>query len=252
MTESFYDTLAPYYKYIYKDWDKSITKQAAVLKAVIEEYVGYDARTILDVACGIGTQSIGLAKLGYELTASDISAREIEQAQIEAKRHHVELDFHVADMREVNDVFSKKVDVLIACDNAIPHLLSDLEIKQTFQKFHQCIKPGGGCIISVRDYSQLIREPNEKKMYPRQVIPHNEGQLILFDVWDFDDKDHYEITTYLIKDHGSQNPTTEVARGGKYYCVELPTLEQLFLEVGFQSAITLRDRFFQPLIVAMK
>ena len=72
MLETFYNQLAPYYKYLYDDWSKSVEKQAAILDQVIQEYFGDNINRIHDVACGIGTQAIGLAELGYRVTGSDI------------------------------------------------------------------------------------------------------------------------------------------------------------------------------------
>jgi 2-polyprenyl-3-methyl-5-hydroxy-6-metoxy-1,4-benzoquinol methylase len=47
-------------------------QQAGHLTAIIGERWGSDVRTILDVVCGIGTQSIGLARKGFTVTASDL------------------------------------------------------------------------------------------------------------------------------------------------------------------------------------
>ncbi len=251
MTESFYDALAPYYKYLYPDWDASMARQADALHGVIQEYLGEETKTLVDVACGIGTQSIGLAKLGYQVTASDISSGEIEQAEREATRHQVDVQFQVADMSQAWDIYQRQFDVLIACDNAIPHLLTNEEILQTFKQFHQSVKAGGGCLISVRDYANLKREKGEKRFYPRRVEKLEDGQMVLFDIWDFYEEDQYEITTYLLKDNGD-DAKTEAIRGGRYFCVELPTLERLFLEAGFRDVTLFKDRFFQPLLLARK
>ncbi len=72
--KTFYDELTPLYHVIYQDWDKSIQKQARNLDALIQKHFGTNNFSILDVSCGIGTQSLGLAKLGYQVTASDISS----------------------------------------------------------------------------------------------------------------------------------------------------------------------------------
>lgn len=251
MTENFYDSLAPYYKMLYPDWDASVARQADALDSVIREYFGKGTKTLVDVACGIGTQSIGLAKYGYRVSASDISSGEIDQAKREASRHQVDIRFLVGDMRQAWDVHQRQFDILIACDNAVPHLLTDEEILQAFQQFHKTIKDGGGCIISVRDYAQLERTQHEKKFYPRRVQETETGQIVLFDIWDFYDADHYEITTYLVDDD-TAHVKTRAIRGGKYYCVEIPTLEMLLLKAGFQDVMVLRERFFQPLLVARK
>jgi len=73
MIEGFYANLAPYYKWLHTDWNASVTQQASILDAVIREVFGASVRQILDAACGIGTQTLGLAELGFCLTASDIS-----------------------------------------------------------------------------------------------------------------------------------------------------------------------------------
>ncbi len=251
MTTDYYDRLAPYYKYIYPDWEGSLLRQAQALDGVIREYLGGQARTILDVACGIGTQSLGLARLGYQVTASDLSPAEVERARQEASRFGVQIDFQVADMRRVWETYRSQFDVLIACDNAVPHLLNNEEILAAFRQFQRCIRPGGACLISVRDYARLERKDGQKLLVPRQVHPTASGQLVLFDLWDFSG-DTYEITTYIVEDMGTPEARTHILRGGKYYCVEIPTLERLFREAGFRDVLTLRERFFQPLIIAKK
>ena len=67
-TGQFYAGLAPLYHLIYSDWDQSMERQATVLDSVIHEAWG-KVSTVLDVSCGIGTQAIGLAKLGYIVTS---------------------------------------------------------------------------------------------------------------------------------------------------------------------------------------
>ncbi len=251
MTESFYNALAPYYKFIYPDWDDSIKRQAAALDSVIREFVGEEAQTVLDVACGIGTQSIGMAQLGYQVTASDLSKGAIEQARKEAERHGVRIAFQTADMRQARKAQKKQFDIVIACDNSVPHLLTNAEILGAFKQIRACLKPGGACIITVRDYAQLERKAHSKELYPRPVHTTADLQIVIFDVWDFSDADHYEITTYLIEDAGGADVEVKAVRGGRYYCVEIPVLERLFREAGFREVRTLRDRFFQPLLVAV-
>lgn len=250
MTNQFYDQLAPYYKYIYQDWDASVMRQARILDEVIREYAHLSAKTLLDASCGIGTQSIGLARLGYEVCASDLSAGEIEKAKMEATNSDLTIDFRVADMRKVHEVFPGPFDVVISCDNSIPHLLSDADILEAFKQFYQCTKEGGLCLVSVRDYAQMERHDG-KKLFPRTVHPIEGGQLVMFDVWDFEG-DQYEITTYVIEDKGGSQADTHILHGGRYYCVEFSTLDKLLLEAGFRDVHIFQDRFFQPLIVAKK
>ena len=250
MTDRFYDALAPYYKYIYQDWEASVTRQAKILDEIIKEFSRIPARSVLDAACGIGTQSIGLARLGYQVSASDISEVEVEKARVEAASKGLAIDFRVADMRQLGQVFAGEFDVVLACDNSVPHLLSDEDLLAAFKEFHRCTKAGGVCLVSVRDYDQMERQDG-LKMYPRTIHAIEGGQLVMLDVWDFSG-DQYEITTYIIEDMGGEKAATHVLHGGRYYCVGIGTLEQMMLKAGFQEVSVLRERFFQPLLLAIK
>ena len=81
----FYDQLANLYHLIFPNWDESMEWQATQLSGIIQDRWP-DAKTVLDVSCGIGTQAIGLAKRGLCVTASDLSKRAITRAEAEAKR----------------------------------------------------------------------------------------------------------------------------------------------------------------------
>jgi SAM-dependent methyltransferase len=246
--QSFYDNLAPYYKFIYVDWEVSVRRQAAALDTVFREFFGRGVRRILDVACGIGTQSIGLAQLGYVVTASDISAAEITLARKEAARRNLAIEFQVADMRELQHVRQLEFDAVIACDNAIPHLPSDADILLAFQRFHICLRTGGGCLISVRDYAAMDRTGTQ--LIPRGVRTTPTGRVVIFDVWDFDG-DFYDMSMYVVEETGLTEARTQILRA-RYYCVAIDVLERLMNEAGFVKVRTLRDRFFQPLILGTK
>jgi SAM-dependent methyltransferase len=247
--ETFYDQLAPYYQYLYADWEASVQRQAAALDSVIREFFGPNAHDILDAACGIGTQSIGLAALGYTVIASDISPVEVERARNLAQQRQLTIDFRVADMRQLRAVMPETSDIVIACDNAVPHLLTDGDILQAFQQFYGCTTSHGGCIISVRDYADL--EHGGRQLHPRLVHDIPGGRLLMFDLWKFDG-DYYDLTIYVVEDRGQAEAVTHVMRGGRYYCVTLSKFEQLLKEAGFQQVVTLRERFFQPVLVGLK
>ena len=80
-----YDQLAHLYHLIFTDWNASIARQGQQLATIVEtEWPG--SNRILDVACGIGTQAIALAKRDYSVTASDLSEQAVARAKVEAAR----------------------------------------------------------------------------------------------------------------------------------------------------------------------
>ena len=113
----FYNDFAADYHLVYGGkWETAVRRQATALDDLIRDLLP-DARSVLDCSCGIGTQAIGLAKLGYRVVGTDISAGEIERARREAQRFGVEASFFTADFRDLSAI-EGAFDVVISCDNA--------------------------------------------------------------------------------------------------------------------------------------
>ena len=246
--ENFYHQLSPFYHLIYPDWDASIREQARALDKIIKEYWGEQIEAILDVACGIGTETLGLAQLGYRLTASDLSAAEIDRARQEAVRRKLAITFALADMGRAYEHHRRQFDLVIACDNAVPHLLSDDEILAAFRQFYHCTRPGGGCLISVRDYDREERAGVQVKPYGLRL--EGKTRYLLFQVWVFEGL-VYDLSMYFVEDRGGSDCLTHVMRT-KYSAVGTDKLIQLMTSAGFHQVRRLDGIFFQPVIVGKK
>ena len=97
MTQTFYNKMASQYDKLFFDWQETTRQQAELLNVIFQEN-GFDLQArILDCACGIGTQAIGLARLGYHVTGSDISTGELAEAKRRAEDDHVAIRFEQAD-----------------------------------------------------------------------------------------------------------------------------------------------------------
>ena len=102
MTDSvtaFYDSLASEYHLLFADWDASVRRQGEILDRLIAAQLGPPPHTVLDCACGIGTQALGLAQLGYTVHGTDISPAAVERSRREAVRLGVPLTTAIADLR---------------------------------------------------------------------------------------------------------------------------------------------------------
>lgn len=243
--QDFYDQMTPVYHLLFQDWEQTIRKQAADLDGIIKERWGAVSE-IVDVACGIGTQALGLAQAGYQITGSDLSSREIERAKKEAVQRGLAIDFSVADMRQAFAHHQRQFDVILAADNAVPHLLADADILTAFRQFYQATRPGGGCLITVRDYDQIERKTQVR---PYGLRVENGINYIIFQLWEFEG-DIYRLSMYYLADDG-QTCTTQVMRT-RYYAISTERLIALLVEAGFVHVERLDDRFYQPVIVGSK
>ena len=247
---AFYDQLASLYHLIYEDWDATITVQAHQLASIIAERWGLAAgAALLDVSCGIGTQAIGLAQRGFLVTASDLSEQAIARARVEAQRRSVVMDCSVCDMREVSQHHQRQFDVVISCDNSITHLLTDEDILLALHQMYACVRPGGGCVLTVRDYAQEARGVGIVKPYGVRNVQGK--RHFLFQVWDFT-ADIYDLALYVVIDdpHVAQ-PMTHVMRS-RYYAIGTDRLLALMEQAGFTSVTRLDGRFFQPILIGDK
>lgn len=245
---AFYDALAPHHHLIFQDWERSIARQGDALDRVIRSRWGSATVQLLDAACGIGTQALGLAELGYEVTASDISPEAVARARREAGERRLAIQFSVADLRALAAHHRREFDVVLACDNALPHLLSDGEIAAALRQLLLCTRPGGGCLLSVRDYD--ARERQGVHLVPQAVHSAGETRLILFQVWEFRGP-IYELSLYLVEDRGAGGCTTRVMRAHSY-AIGLEHLMELMRQAGFVSVERIDGRFFQPLVAGTR
>lgn len=245
----FYDQLAPFYHIIYGDWEAAIARQATQLSSIIQAHWGEQVQTLLDISCGIGTQALGLAAQGYQVTASDLSVKEIDRARQEAQQRNLDIRFSVCDMRAVYNHHQAQFDVLLSCDNSIPHLLSDEEILTALQQMYACTCPGGGCLLTIRDYD---KEPRGTGIVKPYGIREAAGKrYLVFQVWDFV-SDIYDLAMYFVEDDCTLNTATTRVMRSRYYAVSPFHLMQLMEQAGYHSVTRLDDQFFQPVLIGTK
>lgn len=204
--------------------------------------------SILDVACGIGTQALGLAALGHRVTASDLSAGAVKRAGREARSRGLAIRFSVADMRHAATHHQKQFDLVIACDNAVPHLLTDEALVAAFGQFLACTRPGGSCLITLRDYDREDRGGVQVKPYG--VRDEGGVRYLLWQVWEFHGQ-VYDLAMYFVTDRGGSECTTQVMRS-RYYAVGTDRVMELMRQVGFVQVERIDGRFYQPILLGRR
>ena len=246
--ENFYDKLSPFYHLIYQDWEASIERQGAQLKRLIQDRCEA-AKDVLDVACGIGTQSIGLAAEGFNVTGSDLSPQSIKRARTEAQARGLDIDFSVCNMLEIEAHHHANFDVVICADNALPHLLSDEQILHALRGMYSRLRPGGTIVITMRDYNKAER--GKGLVHPYGIRESADARYLVWQVWDFEG-DQYELSMYLVEDNLRDSKATTHVMRTRYYAISPASVLALMVEAGFERPQRLDDAFFQPVLIAQK
>lgn len=244
--QAFYDDLAPLYHLVYENWDVSVGRQGSRLAAVIEEQWGASARTVLDAAVGIGTQALGLAGLGFRVVGADLSSGAVTRAIREAARRQRALPCLVADFRAL-PVRAQSVDVVLVCDNALPHLETEAEIRTALGECLRCARPGGGCVISMRDYGPPP-PPGTIDTHPYSERVWAGRRYRVRQVWTWHGR-HYDFALEIAPRDSNNAPTTLRSR---YHAIPVDEVAELMRAVGFEGVRRLDDRFFQPVLVGTR
>ena len=247
--QTFYDNLASNYDKLFSNWQSSTFEQASILQKIFEKYGFNSSNTVLDCACGIGTQAIGLARLGYNITASDISEGALKEGEERALKENANIRFKKADFRNLSKAFTEKFDIVIAMDNALPHMLTSQDLEKAIKSIANQTNDNGVFVGSIRDYDALIKE---KPPYsPPYIHKTANGQRVSFQTWEWN-QDCYKLTQYVIEDE-------KEVKVSKFECMYRATLREeltnLFLSCGFNTVVwefPQNTGFYQPIVIAKK
>jgi glycine/sarcosine N-methyltransferase len=107
------------------------------------------------------------------------------------------VSFSVADFRDLDGV-DGPFNVVLSCDNALPHLLEPAEIAGALRAMRSKLRDGGLLVISIRDYDK--ERPAAPPPYlvagpPRRLV------VRLHD-WDAPDSPYYTVRFFFITETG--------------------------------------------------
>ncbi|MBR2617634.1 MAG: class I SAM-dependent methyltransferase [Clostridia bacterium] len=249
ITQEFYNNLAPHYDKLFQNWQETVENQASILQTIICEHGFSKGANVLDCACGIGTQALGLSSLGFRVTASDISQEALKEAEKRAQERNLNVNFVQADFRALNERFSEKFDIILAMDNALPHMLTEGDLDKALSNIVNQMAPNGIFIASIRDYDQILKtKPNHSAPY---IHENANGQKVSFQTWKWNN-DRYQLVQYVIEDE-------ETLKINKFCCEYRAVLRQeltvLLKKNGCSSVkwvFPTESGFYQPIVIGRK
>ena len=195
-------------------------------------------RSVLDLACGTGTVSCLLAERGYQVIATDGSEEMLTQAMLKA-----------AMLEECAPVFLHQtmpklrllepVDAAVSTIDSLNYLTRERDIRETFKRVYQWLKPGGQFIFDVNTPYKLRRM--DQQMYMDETKDS-------FCVWRTFFSERTQICTYQVdlfreQEDGAWERSFEEHREKAW------TMEQLELflkDAGFAKVTVTGDMTMRP------
>jgi SAM-dependent methyltransferase len=248
----FYDQLARDYHRIFADWTQSVHRQAEALSRLISTCRGSPPLTVLDCTCGIGTQAIGLALSGYTVHGTDLSPEAVERARQEADKFGAALTFGVADLLRLEEQVSGTYDVVLSCDNALAHFLTDADLQAALDNMARKLAADGLLVASIRDYDSILQQK------PRTTLPSlsetDGSRSISFQVWDWLGNGHtYVLNHFIVKQaEGGWETLCNVTRLRAWRRAEVQLLLARTGLKDVQWHMPTDTGFHQPVVTARK
>jgi SAM-dependent methyltransferase len=120
------------------EFDFILPSEAAVVP-IVTQLKRYSCKKVLDLGCGFGRWAITLARLGFAVTAVDISSAAINWVQRWMNRENVQLSTIIADAREF--VADETFDAII-CNSVLDHMtISDA--RSAIRNIYRLLGPSG-------------------------------------------------------------------------------------------------------------
>jgi glycine/sarcosine N-methyltransferase len=210
----------------------------SLLREVLGEAGG---RSVLDCSCGWGTQAVPLAKLGWQVTACDVSESSMDDARKYASEAGVSVDFRVCDMRDLARVFNQHFDWVVSC-YALYEIPTDEGIHQAIHGMFSALKPGGKCFLLFRDMDFLMEEQPRHVFHGERQIPN--GRIIWIQDWDYESESTVIALDAFLREDKCRAPSdhfrwvTETI-GVRKKVLRKAELQRMLLSEGFDPVIFL-------------
>ena len=246
-TNAYYDDVAEYWTMFYKDWDRQLEREGLSLRSIFRKK---GVERVLVAACGIGTQAIPLAKLDYEVVATDASAGMLRKAQELAVNEGVfeQIQFERASFDNLPNVVTGKFDAIVCKGNALPHLVTDEAIETALLVFYELLRPGGVLVVGLRDFEPFME--NRPRFLPGFDHVDDDGkEFVSFEIWEWEDGPPTIATQNLYMVRGTPPNMEATKRSVMFRPLSTDEVKVVLLELGYEDFEEYPDRFEQVIHV---
>jgi SAM-dependent methyltransferase len=172
-----YDTLADVYKWLIPDELLTPAGSAAVFVPLLED-LDRSAR-ILDCAAGTGQLAVGLAAMGFSVTATDASPAMIERTRALAAAHHVEITSLTCSWEELPGQHFEQFDAVLCVGNSLAHASGRAGRQAALPAMAGALLDHGLFIVTSRNWEQVRRRGPGIDVDHRTTERHGRSGLVI-------------------------------------------------------------------------
>lgn len=153
---------------------------------------------VLEVGCGTGTNSIWLAKLGFEVVGLDLSPTAIKRAQVKANEANISCQWLMADIMK-DSVPGRPFGLIF--DRGCFHVFSETEEQTKFaRRVAELLGEEGVWLSLIGSTDGPPRDTGPPRISAEEIVaaaePHFE--VLNLQATTFDDEDHAHIRAWVL------------------------------------------------------
>ena len=184
-------------------------------------------KTLLELACGTGIQSVRFAQESLEVTGLDLSSDMLKIARKRAQAAGFDLPFLQANMLDLSA--AGQYDLVTCYSDSLCYMQDEVEVGDVFKQVYDHLNEGGRFIFDVHSTYQI------DELFPE--YSHHENAEDFAMVWDTyaDEAPHsvvHELTFFIQDEDGRFSRFDEVHEERTY---DILTYDILLEQAGFKS-----------------
>lgn len=216
---NFYNSASAYYDKMI-DFDSALQKR----KILLSNFVDKKIKSIADVGCGTGVDSISLSQFGLNVNSFDPSLEMIKTARTNSEKQNCKIDFYNFGANEIPKTFYNKFDLVVSLGNTLANIPFS-QIKNSVAKLFKLLKNDRRVLIQILNYEKILRE----KERIVNITKKDSEYFIRF--YDFGTKD---LMFNILKFNSDQTTKKELI-STKIFPYTSKEFKKVFKEAGFKK-----------------
>lgn len=231
-----YNEFAPFYDRFIKPVD--YRARAAYFNKIIKTYIGEQKNLLLDLACGTGSLSIELSRLGYEVIAADASAQMLSIAQQKAYEQNEHILF-LNQRMETLDLYGT-INACVCALDSLNHITDPHALKHAIGRVSLFLEPNGVFVFDMNTpykHSALLAD--------NSFVYEDEDTVC---VWR--NKTNAQLKTEIALDFFTRQPNGSYERTGESFCeraYQPAEVEKILCECGLKLEALYAADSFNPI-----
>jgi SAM-dependent methyltransferase len=199
-----YATLAGVYEWLVPDALVEPEGSAAAFAALTEPLA--PGARVLDCACGTGQLAVGLALLGFEVTATDASAEMVERTRALASGHGVTVRAERRAWDELEGAgWDDRFAAVLCVGNSLVHAAGERGRRAALRAMARVLSPDGTLAVTSRNWEWMRTQAPGVRVAERLVTRGGVRGLVI-DAWAhadrWEDRHEADVVVALIGDDG--------------------------------------------------